>query len=190
MPPKVKITKEALLECAYRIAEQEGIASVTSRAVAKMAGCSIQPVFSHFPTMEDLRQATFDYVCQKFVAEVMSNEDDPHFLSRTVQWTVDLARNRPHLYRLLYLSGGLYGRSMAEAMMSYESNRRMIQKMVAMYDLAPAKCEDILVRSCLFLAGICTMICENNIPFSDEQVSDFMVRTVTEMVQGAKRETL
>lgn len=190
MPPKVKITKETLLECAYRIAEQEGIASVTSRTVAKMAGCSIQPVFSHFPTMEELRQATFDYVCRKFVGEVMSDETDPHFLSNTVQWTVDLARNRPNLYRLLYLSGGLYGRSMTEAMMNYESNGRMIQKMVELYDLDSAKCEDILMRSCLFLCGICTMICENKIPFSDEQVSDLMVRTVTEMVQGAKRETV
>lgn len=190
MPPKIKITKEALLECAYRIAEQEGIASVTSRTVAKMAGCSIQPVFSHFPTMEELRQATFDYVCKKFVGEVMSNEDNPHFLSSTVQWTVDLARYRPNLYRLLYLSGGLYGSSMTEIMMNYESNNRMIQKMVELYDLDSSKCEDILIRSCLFLCGICTMICENKIPFSDEQVSDLMVRTVTEMVQGAKRETV
>ena len=52
MPPKQKITKEELLECAARIAEENGILAVTSRSVAKEAGCSIQPVFSQFPTMD------------------------------------------------------------------------------------------------------------------------------------------
>ena len=188
MPPKVKITRENLLECAYRIAEQAGIAAVTSRSVAKLAGCSIQPVFSHFPTMEALRKATFDYACKKFMEEVLCREEDPDFLSATTQWTVDLARNRPNLFRLLYLSGGLYGSSMADVMMRYESNEKMIRKMTQLYDLDPNRCKDILVRSCLFLTGICTMICENKVPFSDAQVADLMKRTVSEMVRGAKEE--
>ena len=50
MPPKQRITKEILLEHAFKIAESHGIASVTSRSVAKAVGCSIQPVFTQFPT--------------------------------------------------------------------------------------------------------------------------------------------
>lgn len=61
MPPRQKITKEILLDHAFQIAESKGISAVTSRSVAKSVGCSIQPVFSQFPTMEDLRQATFEY---------------------------------------------------------------------------------------------------------------------------------
>lgn len=190
MPPKVKITREALLECAYRIAEQEGISVVTSRTVAKMAGCSIQPVFSHFPTMEELRKATFDYSCQKFIEEVTTYKNAPNFISLTVQWTVDLARNRPNLYRLLYLSGELYGNSMVDILMNYESNEILIEKMVEKYGLNTTQCKDILMRSCLFLMGICTMICVNNMPFTNEQVSDLMTRTVSEMVQGAKKDSL
>ena len=59
MPPKQKITEEILLSHAFQIAKEQGIDAVTSRSVAKSVGCSIQLVFSHFPTMEELRQATF-----------------------------------------------------------------------------------------------------------------------------------
>ncbi len=186
MPPKQKITKEILLEHAFQIAESKGISTVTSRSVAKSVGCSIQPVFSQFPTMDELRQATFDYACSKFVDEVLAFENQPDFFAKVVSWTIDLARNRPHLYRLLYLSGGFRGETLMETMMTYESNKKIIMKMVELYRLNAESCKDILVRSCLFLLGIGTMVCENNFSYTDEQIFQMVKQTVADMVQGAK----
>ncbi len=187
MPPKQRITKEILLDHAFRIAESNGISAVTSRSVAKSVGCSIQPVFSQFPTMEELRQATFDYACGKFVDEVLEFENQPDFFAKVVSWTIDLARNRPHLYRLLYLSGGFRGKNLTESMMTYESNRKMIAKMTELYGLDVESCKDIIVRSCLFLLGIGTMICENHFSYTDEQISQMVKQTVSDMVHGARR---
>lgn len=187
MPPKQRITKETLLDHAFQITESHGIAAVTSRSVAKAAGCSIQPVFSQFPTMEELRRATFDYACNKFMQEVLSFENQPDFFEKVVFWTVDLARSRPHLYRLLYLSGGFHEETFIESMMTYESNQKMIAKMTELYGLDAEICKDILMRSCLFLMGIGTMICENHFSYTDEEISKMMRQTVADMVQGAKR---
>lgn len=186
MPPKQRITREALLEHAFQIAEREGIAAVTSRSVAKAAGCSVQPVFSQFPTMQALRQATFDFACDRFVREVLAFESQPDFFARVVSWTVDLARNRPNLYRLLYLSGGFRGKTLMESMMGYESNQRIIAKMTALYGLDAEACRDILVRSCLFLLGIGTMICENHFSYTDAEIARMMKQTVADMVRGAR----
>lgn len=187
MPPKQKITKEILLAHAFHITEEQGISAVTSRSVAKSAGCSIQPVFSQFPTMEELRQATFDYACSKFVGEVLIYENQPDFFTKVVNWTIDLARSRPHLYRLLYLSGGFRGNTLMDVMMNFKSNQKMIAKMTELYGLEADVCKDILMRSCLFLLGIGTMVCENHISYTEEQVSKMMKQTVADMVQGAKR---
>lgn len=188
MPPKQKITKEVLLEEAYKITEQAGINAVTSRSVAKAAGCSIQPVFSHFPTMEALRQATFDYACEKFMAEVLAYEGRPDFFACVTGWTVDLARERPNLYKLLYLSDGFSSHCLMESMAGFESNRRMLAKMEEVYGLSGEKCRNILMRSCLMLMGICTMICINHMDFTREQVMQMMQQTVTDMVKGGKEE--
>ncbi len=189
MPPKQRISKEMILEQAFMIADKQGISAVTSRSIAKLLDCSIQPIFSHFPTMEELRKATFDYACKKFEEEVLSNEDNSDFLSLTTKWTVNLARRRPNLYRLLYLSGGLYGSSMTETMMNYESNKRLINKMTEQYGLVVSQCQDILTRCCLLLVGVCTMICENSVTFTDEQISMMTKQTVQDMIQGARKET-
>ena len=187
MPPKQKIKKEALLGCAYRICQEQGIAAVTSRSVAKAAGCSIQPVFSHFPTMEALRQATFDYACQRFMGEVLVFEKEPDFPARVSKWTLDLARFRPNLYKLLYLSDGFQNKSMGDMMMNFESNRKMVSAMSAAYGLTEADCESILVRSCLMLMGISTMICVNHMDISDQQALGMIRQTVEEMIEGKRR---
>lgn len=188
MPPKQKISKEDLLAQAFRIAEEQGIAAVTSRSVAKAAGCSIQPVFSHFPTMEGLRQATFDYACDLFVAEILSFSNEPDFLPRTTKWVLDLARNRPNLYHLIYLSDSFQGNSLLDVMMDFESNQKMIVKMTELYQLDREACQDILLRSFLLLMGICTMICVDHMDLSDKQVAEMMKQTVADMVRGVKGE--
>ena len=190
MPPKQKITKEILLEHAFEIAEEKGIDAVTSRSVAKSVGCSIQPVFSHFPTMEELRQATFDYACDKFVQEILAFEKMPDFLPRTTKWILDLARNKPKLYQMLYLSNSFKGNTLLDVMMNFESNKKMIEKMKELYQIEADACKDILLRSFLFMMGIGAMICVNHMDFSDEQVAAMMKQTVADMVQGVKRDIL
>ena len=187
MPPKQKITKEALLACAYEITEQQGIAAVTSLSVARVAGCSIQPVFSHFPTMEALRQETFQYACQQFLKEVMVWSDRPDFPALLSKWTLDLARNRPNLYKLLYLSDGFQEKSMGSMMMDFDSNQAAVARMQQAYGLSKEDCLDILVRSCLLLMGISTMICVNHMEISDEEALSMMQRTVKDMVEGRKQ---
>lgn len=189
MPPKQKITKEDLLEGAARIAEKDGISAVTSRSVAKEVGCSIQPVFSQFPTMEILRQETFDYVCRKSVEEVLLFEKYPDYFERTSKWVIDLARMKPNLFRLIYLSGGFHGNRLLDIMMDYENNKDMLSKMTQIYQLDFEVCRDILMRSFLLLIGVGTMICENRMDFSDEQVMTMMKQTVSDMVLGAKGKT-
>ena len=186
MPPKQKISRDRLLEHAFLIAEEQGITAVTSRSVAKSVGCSIQPVFSHFPTMDDLRKATFDYACDKFVKEILTFENQPDFFALVTKWVINLARNKPNLFKLLYLSDGFHGHSLMKVMVNFESNRKMIAKMAELYKLNEDVCKEILMRSCLFLLGISTMICVNHMDFSDEQIGDMMKRTVSDMVNGAR----
>lgn len=187
MPPKQKITRDMILEQAFRIAEEQGIMAVTSRSVAKALECSVQPVFSQFPTMEELRQATFDHACRLFVKELLAFKESPDFFLLAVKWVIDLARNRPNLFRLLYLSDSFGSRNSLDVMMSFESNHEMIAKMKEIFDLEEHICKDILLRGCIFLVGICTMICVDHLEFSDEKVMAMMKQTVSDMVQGAKR---
>ena len=58
MPPKAKIAKKEIVDAALAIVRKEGVAALNARAVAAALGCSTQPVFSNFATMEELHTAT------------------------------------------------------------------------------------------------------------------------------------
>lgn len=184
MPPKQKITEEILLSHAFQIAKEQGIDAVTSRSVAKSVGCSIQPVFSHFPTMEELRQATFRYASEKLMEEILQYQNEPDFMARTNYWFLNLARNEPNLFELLYLSNSYSTGSLWDVMMEWESNKRMVSAMADKYGISEKECKDIFLRGFFFLYGIATMIATNRMDISNEEAFDMMTRTTQEMVKG------
>lgn len=57
MPPKVKITKEDIVNVAVELARENGEGGINARSIASVLGCSTQPVFSNFANMEDLQRA-------------------------------------------------------------------------------------------------------------------------------------
>lgn len=186
IPPKQRITKDMVLEKALQIAREKGIEAVTARSVAKETGCSIQPIFSQFATMEDLKQGTFDYACQKFMTELLSLQDTPDFLPKVSMWVIHLARNEKQLFHLLYLSNSYKSQNLLEVMLAYESNHKILEKMAEIYKLDSKTCKEILVKSFLLLHGIASMISTNHMNFTDEQAALMMKQTVEDMVNGAR----
>ena len=57
MPPKVKITKENIIEKAFELLRGCGGAVINARSIAASLGSSTQPIFSNFATMEELKEA-------------------------------------------------------------------------------------------------------------------------------------
>ena len=53
MPPKVKITKEDIINAAIEIVKANGEEAINARNIAATLGCSTQPVFSNFASMEE-----------------------------------------------------------------------------------------------------------------------------------------
>ena len=53
MPPKVKISKEDILQTAIELVRKGGEEAVNARAIAGALNCSTQPIFSNFASMEE-----------------------------------------------------------------------------------------------------------------------------------------
>ena len=184
MPKKPKFTRESLLQEAYAIAEAEGIDEVSSRSLAKCLGCSIQPIYTHFPTMAELRLETFRYACRQFARELLACDTEADPFDWATDCVIDLARNRPNLFKLVFLSGGFTSRSLPEVMSSLLDSPRLNARVMELYDLDEKTCEDVMLRSELFLLGIGTMICSKHLDFPDEEIHTMMHRTVSDLIQG------
>lgn len=187
MPPKQKITKEMMLETARELVRSNGIESVNSRNVANELGCSTQPVFSQFQSMEELRQGVHDYCCSLFEQEVLQNKEKLDFIQESYLKVIHLAKEEKNIFRLIYLSEYCNGSEFITTRLSFESNHQILLQLMKQHQLNEEEGKDILQRTSLLVHGIATLLATTNINYSDEVICNLVDATIQDMVDGIKR---
>ena len=105
MPPKVKITKEEIIKTAMELIRERGNEALNARAIALALGCSTQPIFSNFATMDELRDAVIEDVYERYLGfienEIMS-EKYPKYKSFGMAY-IRFAAEESELFKLLFM---------------------------------------------------------------------------------------
>ena len=105
MPPKVKVTKEEIINAAVDIVRKNGVDAINARNIAAVLNCSTQPIFSNFATMDDLRIAVIEKV-DKICAEFIRNEiKESTFVAYKASGRayIKFAKEEKELFKLLYM---------------------------------------------------------------------------------------
>ena len=105
MPPKVKITKEDIIQSAVELVRANGEAALNVRAIAAALHCSTQPVFSNFATMSELREAVTmaAYECYlDFLKREEESGNYPQYKSFGMAY-IRFAKEEKELFKLLYM---------------------------------------------------------------------------------------
>lgn len=104
MAPKTKISDEMILEAAFRITRLYGFEHVNARSLAKELGCSTQPVFSRFATMEELKKNFHAYLGKYFDRMAAQSMQGGDSFRKLGECYINFARNDSKLFRLLFMS--------------------------------------------------------------------------------------
>ncbi|MBQ4333054.1 MAG: WHG domain-containing protein [Clostridia bacterium] len=105
MPPKVKITKEEIVEAAVDILRQSGVRGLNARTVAAALGCSTQPVFSNFATMDALDRAVLlrvNGLCEEYIQRETESGEYPVYKASGMAY-IRFAKEEKELFRYLYM---------------------------------------------------------------------------------------
>ncbi len=104
MPPKIQFTRDDVLAAAFRITRQQGLEAVNARAVAKALGCSTQPLFRAFHSMDEIRTEMLRMAGDVYAANLLRcGELSPKpYLGSGLAY-LQLAREEPQLFRLLFM---------------------------------------------------------------------------------------
>lgn len=119
MPAIKKITKEAIIDAAVDVLREGGAAAINARSVAKKLGCSTQPIYLSFQSMNDLKvaitqraimlhtQHVREWLCI-LDADGSCYREHSHYSSYGIGF-VKFAAQEKHLFRWLYLDGEQFG---------------------------------------------------------------------------------
>jgi AcrR family transcriptional regulator len=105
MPPKLKVTKEKILEAALVIVREGGAEALNARAIAAALGCSTQPVFSNFSGMEDLHAAVVTAAYERYFAFIEKESASgkyPQYKAFGMAY-IRFAKEEKELFRLLFM---------------------------------------------------------------------------------------
>ncbi len=101
--PKQRITREMVVDAAFALAREGGMERVLVKDIAARLSCSVQPIYSCFRNMEELRRAVEGRTAQ-FLADYLSARLAPGDLFRsTGRAYVQLARDEPELFKIFIL---------------------------------------------------------------------------------------
>ena len=104
MPPKVRFDKEQILSAAYQLVEKNGMDALNARALAQQLGCSTQPLFRIFSSMDEIRTQVILMAQKTYldtVEECHSAPIPPY--KRTGMAYLRYARQHPRLFMLLFM---------------------------------------------------------------------------------------
>lgn len=103
MPPKVKVTKEMVLNAAFEITRADGIEAVNAKNVAAYLKCSTQPVMYNFATIEELKLAVFDKAFEYMKKRVVfpKGKKSEYPMREVGLDYIAFARSEPNIFRLL-----------------------------------------------------------------------------------------
>lgn len=174
MGPKIKITEEAILQAALDITRESGIGSVNAREVAKVLGCSIQPVFRNFQNMENLKRELRDKardIYDAYTQRGMESHRIP-FLGIGLAY-VEFAQKEKNLFKLLFMSDEFKGQSIID-MIHDEENQGIVQMVSGMTGLSLDRAEQLFLDIWLMTHGIASLVATNDFDVKEGQIEKIL----------------
>lgn len=170
MPPKPKVTREIVLEAALELLRGEGMDAVNARNVAKKLGTSTQPIFSHFSSMEELREAIYAYAEQLYNTAMLAamQNGGNGFLAMGLAY-IGFARTEKRLFQLLFMSGRLQQEKVGEIAGTTEGDDQVIAMIGSMTGLSADQARKLYAGIWYTTHGIASLVATNSSAMDDEE---------------------
>lgn len=166
MPPKIKITKQNILEQALRLVRERGVAALTAKSLAEALNCSTQPIFWQFENMDALKKAIFAEAMAIFGRALRRENDcESRYMSVGLNY-IRFAIEERELFRMLFMSD--FGKTdLVGAAVEMEYVLSVIEEAE---HISGPKAQIIYKDMWLFSHGIAAMLAAETANFTEQEI--------------------
>ena len=165
----VKIKKEDLVKGAIKIIRDKGEYELSARNLAKVVGCSTQPIFRLFKNMDDLKNTVYDDVYEiqnKFISN--GKDHQIPFIGIGLSY-IEFASKEKNLFKFLFMSSSSKNNNILE-MAETDSGKNYIDMIKKSTGLSEESSKQIYIYTWLIIHGIASMIATTNSKLDSKEI--------------------
>lgn len=167
MPRSKQIEKQAILQAAADVIRQKGESALTVRSIAAALGCSTQPLYYEFASIEALRTELLAYVRQRYLQ--FRGGDYKAFGRHFLRF----ARQEKELFRFVFLRRRAPGETLLEDANYDETIRLLAQNLEMPPETARAMHRQMQLRCYGLGVMLATCYCEMTEEDIERELTEF-----------------
>ncbi len=172
MPAKRKIQKEDILQASISIISQEGLSALNARKIAKILGCSTQPLFYIYENMDDLKKDVIDEIVKIFDREVLKSETGQLEYKDIGINYIRFAKEEPELFKLMF------NNDMNEEAFGFinlfNSANKIFETISKQTGMSNEDAKQFHLRMWLYVNGIASLVAYQTVEFNDEEITKLL----------------
>jgi AcrR family transcriptional regulator len=172
MPPKVRVTKERIAECAFELVRKNGIEALNARSIAQLLECSTQPIFSNFDSMAALQREVvkkaYEFTLVYREREISSGEF-PSYKASGIAY-IRFAKEEKMLFKLLFMSGA----DVSDCDIAKNDWNSTVESVARDAGVAENRAELFHLEMWIFVHGVASMFATGNIDLEMGVVSNML----------------
>lgn len=176
MPPRTKITKEAILESAFNLTRKHGIEFVTAKSLSKDLHCSTQPIYWVFENMDNLRTEIVVKANELYNIYFHREHENLEPIKAVGINYILFAKEEPNLFKLLFMTDREKDISIFKSTLD-DNKAEYISLIEKKLNFNVEQANQYYVAMWIFSHGIATMLVSNLTAFTMKEISTLLTLT-------------
>lgn len=168
MARKKEISRDKILDVAYKMAVKDGIEGLTARSIAKTGHFSTQPLYLEFNNMNDLREQVLKKISDDLRTKTLQQSYTWDALIDLDLSYIEFAQKHVNLFRAMFVDGKFGSKVISDTLMDLGTEKFKEQYPDTQYD--EDRVRDIVIANWISTTGMAALVVNKIATFNQTQI--------------------
>lgn len=168
MARKKEISRDKILDVAYKMAVKDGIEGLTARSIAKTGHFSTQPLYLEFNNMNDLREQVLKRISNDLRTKTLQQSYTGDALIDLDLSYIEFAQKHVNLFRAMFVDGKFGSKVISDTLMDLGTEKFKEQYPDTQYD--EDRVHDIVIANWISTTGMVALVVNKIATFNQTQI--------------------
>lgn len=185
MPPKVRITREMVVDASVEVIRASGHENLNARTIAEHLRCSTQPVLYSFRSVDEIREAAYEAADAYHTAFILPKPEDANPMLALGLNYVRFGHEERNLFRFLFQTDKFGGRNIA-SLMGDPALSEIIGVMARGIGCDASEARKLFLAFFAVAHGLASLLANNSLDYDEAQCVGLLEDVFDGMVAARK----